>query len=78
MKTPVIVWVLKENFGNDPPIGSNKIKLQEKVYLNLGIGDAWAGHCKEIDKLCSLVIPVIVSVAKENFGADPPIGSSKR
>ena len=61
------------SFGADPPMGS-KEKRHVYCYLKLGTGAPWAGQEMDKAELIAISNPLILSL-RENFGADPPIGS---
>ena len=64
-----------DNFGADPPIGSDNIaRVTKSSNLNDGTGDPWAGHDKLNTSACLILIRFNTALP-ENFGTDPPIGS---
>ena len=69
---------LDENLGLEDPTGSIMISridiISQKIYLNAGGGDPWAGQVRA-SPFCSFSLKADSLNLEENFGLDDPTGS---
>ena len=61
-----------ENFGSEPPTGSEKLNCTTDLYD--GTGDPWAGQ-ERLKGLLAAFLNVELRDSPENFGEEPPTGS---
>ena len=64
-----------ENFGSEPPTGSERLNFTTDLYD--GTGDPWAGH-ERLKGLLAAFLTVELIDSPENFGEDPPTDSESK